>query len=231
MIFRMERPANWPPPALILTIFASCGLACAIPYDAAFDRVTGGVPLLRGLAMLCCWIAGLWLLRANKLSLAPTGLKRPLLTIAAAAIGVATWCIVMDGILFRSILPAGYHAFEQTPLSLRLLYYCSRALNENVLYRLLAGAAFAWVLRRIWCNPKYGLALTMAGMTIAHVINIALNTPLSDPTPATLTWVALRFVAPGVLWSWLYVRHSFATNEGAAIGVHLILQPLASIAF
>jgi hypothetical protein len=37
-------------------------------------------------------------------------------------------------------------------------------------------------------------------------------------------WLA-RYVAPGVVWAWLYWRHGFVTAEVASVTCHLFLQP------
>jgi hypothetical protein len=222
------RPAQ---PLLWLAVLASCALAYLTPYDLLFDRLTLNLPVARSLAMLGCWLGGLWLLRANGFSLVVVGMWRPALEIGCAAAAMALWCVAMDGLLFRSMLPPAYFTWEHQPLAQRLLYYCTRAFNENVLYRLFLGSLFAWLLRRIWRKPGHALALSMLGMSAAHLVNVAVNLGWAGADPAILAWLLLRFMVPGIAWSWLYVRHGFVANEAAAIGVHCILQPLVSLAF
>jgi len=216
---------------LIGAVLFSCMLAFAAPYDVLFDWATIGFPAVRAAAMLLFWWAGLALMRANAFEFAITGLRRPGLTIGLWAVGVAVWCISLDAVVFRSIMAPAYQHFEQQSLTARLFYVCLRAVNENVLYRLFLGSLFAWLLRRIVRRPRWDLLLVMAGMTAAQVINIAANMAYADFSPLTCLWLALRFVCPGVAWAWLYVRHGFAANEAAAVGVHLVLQPLVTIAF
>lgn len=181
--------------------------------------------------MLLVWIVGVALQRSNGFSLPVITLRRPTLTIGAIALGVAIWCVVLDGFVFRSALPAGYFAFEQQPLWLRLIYYCSRAFNENVLYRLFLGSLFAWALRGLWADPKLAFALSMLGMIAAQLINVAVNVSAAGVSLESAIWALLRFVLPGILWAYLYVRHGFTANEGAAMGVHCFLQPMVSFAF
>jgi hypothetical protein len=216
---------------VLFAIVFSCALAYAIPYDVLFDRATLNLPAARAIAMLCFWIGGLWLQRANGFSLAPVDMRYPALQIAGAALAVAIWCVVMDAVVFRSILPPGYYGSEQQPLGLRLLYYCSRAFNENVLYRLFLGSLFAYALRKLLPQPKFAVALAMLGMAAAHLINVLANMGYAGFAPETCLWLLLRFMVPGIAWSWLYVRHGFVANEGAAMGVHCFLQPMVSIAF
>ena len=216
---------------LLLAILASCSLAYAIPYDIPFHRLTFHTPALRAVAMLFCWGAGLYLQRANGFSLSVVNLRHPVLKIALAACAVAAWCVFMDAIVFRSILPPGYYHWEQQPLGVRLIYYCSRAFNENVLYRLFLGSLFAWFLRQLVRRPDLAVILSMAGMTLAHLINVMANMGSAAVSSEASAWLVLRFGVPGVIWSWLYVRHGFVANEGAAIGVHCVLQPMVSVAF
>ncbi|MCW3796233.1 hypothetical protein OMW55_00210 [Sphingomonas sp. BN140010] len=219
------------PARLAGAIAFSCALAFLIPYDVLFDRLTAGSALARAVAMLLLWCTGLALVRANGLQLGLTGLRRPVLTIGAWAVGVAIWCIVLDAVVFRSIMAAPYEQFEQLPLSVRLLYVCSRAVNENVIYRLFLGSLLGWLLRRVVRRPRWDLLLLMTGMAAAQAINVAANMAYVDWSALTCLWLLLRFVCPGVAWAWLYVRHGFAANEAAAVGVHLVLQPLVTIAF
>jgi hypothetical protein len=222
-------PANCLPLLFVVTI--SCAIAYLFPYDLAFDRLTLHVRALRPVAMLFFWGAGMWLMRANSFSLAVVDLKRPVLIIIAVAFGVAIWCLALDQIVFRAFLPARYCASEQQLLVVRLANYSMRALNENVLYRLFFGSLLAFLLRMIWRKPKFAFFLSMTGMAAAQIVNVAVNIlPSTTLNPITASWLILRFVAPGVLWSWLYVRHGFAANEGAAITVHDFLQPMVSVA-
>jgi len=216
---------------LPLALAASCLIAFFQPYDALFDWLTVGQPWLRVAAMLLCWLAGLRLLAANRFSLGVIGTSRPLLLIASASVAVALWCIALDGLIFRAELAPSYGAFEQTPLTVRLLYYATRAINENVLYRLFLGSLLAWVLHRLFRRPNPSLGLAMIGMSLAHLLNVAVNVGMWADGPVSAAWLVLRFVVPGLAWSWMYIRHGFAANEGSAIGVHLVLQPVVSTVF
>lgn len=216
---------------LALAIALSCLLAAVLPYDALFARVTLGQPVLRAGAMLGCWLGGLWLMRANGFTLGITGLRRPRRTVFLWAAAAALWCLFLDAVLFRDALPPLYAGSEAAPLAWRLLYYTSRAFNENVLYRLFLGSLFAWGLRAVVRRPAWSLPLAMLGMGLAHLLNVLVNVGDWAVSPAVVAWMLLRFIPPGLAWAWLYVRHGFAANEGAAVGVHLILQPLVSIAW
>lgn len=66
----------------------------------------------------------------------------------------------------------------------------------------------------------------------SQLINIAFNVVLLSHVPVTaltLTYDALRYVLPGVLWAILYIRNGFATAEVASVGCHLFLQPAFSL--
>lgn len=215
---------------LVIAIMASCALAHVLPYDVIFDRLTVGSGFARAVDMFLIWSAGLKLREANGFSLSAVNLRRPVLTIAVAALVVATWCVLLDAFVFRAILPAGYLSIEHQPLIVRLLYFCSRAFNENVLYRLFLGSLFAFGLRRLWPSPRLAFTLSMVGMAIAQLINVAANVAPMGLSVESSVWMLLRFFVPGVFWAYLYVRHGFAANEGAAIGVHWFLQPMATLA-
>lgn len=214
---------------LLFAITASCALAYAIPYDVLFDRVTAHLAIVRALGMLVFWGAGLWLQRANGFALDTVRMERPILTIGAIALAAAIWCVLMDWVAFRSIIPPGYYAFEQQPLGLRLIYYSSRAFNENVMYRLFLGSLLAWVLRIAFNKSELALPLSVLGMGLGQILNVAVNTAFAGFSPETCAWMFLRFVIPGTLWGVLYIRHGFIANEAAAISVHWILQPLITL--
>ncbi|HEY3695143.1 hypothetical protein [Phenylobacterium sp.] len=228
-------PLEKPAPLRIglpLAILASAGIAYLIPFDAGFDRLTMGSPALRFVAMIGVWTAGLWLQRRNGFILPVHGLRWPVSTIILICAGVAAWCAAMDAVVFKAVVPASYVAFENQPLALRLFYYCTRAFNENALHRLFLGGLFAWLLRLALPQRKLAFPLALLGMSAAHLVNVVLNAgPMVDLTPVTAAWMFCRFFLPGAFWGWLYVRHGFVANETAAIGVHLVLQPMMSAAF
>ena len=71
-------------------------------------------------------------------------------------------------------------------------------------------------------------------MIVAQSINISINVvyALGDPISfSVLAYDALRYVAPGVLWAWLFWRFGFVVAEVASVGSHVFLQPAFSIVF
>jgi hypothetical protein len=226
-----RRPTLETRPLLIAAVLLSALLAYFLPYDRAVNWITLDVPILRAVLMLAVWAAGLALQRANGLSLPVHGFRRPVLSLVLTCAAVAVWCLLLDGWVFRGALPAGHNVSEHRPLALRIAYYASRAFNENVLYRLFLGALFGWALRLAMRAPKHRAPALMLGMALAQVLNVGVSLGLDNLTPVVMAWMLLRFVLPGTLWGWLYVRHGFAANEAAAMGVHVFLQPLVSLVF
>jgi hypothetical protein len=69
-------------------------------------------------------------------------------------------------------------------------------------------------------------------MIATQTLNIGMNVAALSPDPlsfATLFYDALRYVAPGVLWAWLYWRFGFLTAEVASVGCHIFLQPALGV--
>lgn len=123
-----------------------------------------------------------------------------------AAILVGLWCLAIDR-LFRSPLP-GLLAAE--PLGARILVFSAKAVLEEVLYRGILGTGLVLVLQR----PALAFLL-------AQILNVSLGHPAGG-----LLYVALRFVAPGMVWAWLYWRAGLGASIAGHIGAHLVYQPL-----
>lgn len=69
-------------------------------------------------------------------------------------------------------------------------------------------------------------------MVLAQCVNIAMNVAVLEPVTAPLLFYdAIRYVAPGVLWAWLYLRFGFVSAEVASVGCHLFLQPMFGALF
>ncbi|MBU6266539.1 MAG: hypothetical protein KGN34_03295 [Sphingomonadales bacterium] len=133
--------------------------------------------------------------------------------------------------MFRSRLAAGYVGFLRAPLHVRLFYFMLRAFNENVIYRLFAFGGLVALLRH-WQGRALSMPAMLGVAAAVQVVNIGANVviPGGQPiTPAALGYDALRYVAPGVAWAWLYARRGFATAEVASVGCHLFLQPAFSL--
>ena len=72
----------------------------------------------------------------------------------------------------------------------------------------------------------------LAVMVATQALNIGMNVTAFLPgpiSPLVLTYEALRYVVPGVIWAWLFWRFGFLTAEIASVGCHLFLQPALGI--
>ncbi len=153
----------------------------------------------------------------------------------AAAVVVAAYVAAIDGRLFRASLPASYiQYFEATGLRDRLIYFMLRAFNENVIYRLFVFSTLFYLILAVKGRPAKELpaAAVWCAIVAAQILNIGMNVAALSPdplTPATASYDAVRYVAPRVLWGWLYWRFGFLTAEVASVGCHIFLQPALGV--
>jgi len=206
-------------------------IAAIAPFDNAFDMLTGGSAVLRVLALPAFGLAGIFFARRVGLPVSAAALRHSLRTPLLIALGVAIAVAVIDGFVFRAILPAEYvHSMTSVGTGERLIYFMLRAVNEQILYRLFLMSVLVWGLGLVWrgengrpANGAYWLAILLA-----QVINISINVPLPE-TPLLLLYDTARYICPGIVWGYLYWRHGFATAELAHVGTHPFLQPALGI--
>ena len=219
-----------------LLLAAGCLLACAIawvtPFDLGFAALSLGSPPLRAAMMIAITLAGAAMAGRVGLQVTATGLRRPILTPIAVAAVTAVYCVAIDRIM-RDQTSDHYRAIlGQIPLGVRILAFAARAFNENIIYRLFLGSLLVWLFGRLWRTPA-GAPRALAyvtGFTVSQLVNIWINvTALAPLTSAHLLHDALRYVTPGLVWSWLYWRHGFQSNEIACTSVHLVMQPLLTL--
>jgi hypothetical protein len=218
-------------PALVGILFVGMTIAAIAPFDVLFATATFGSPFARvGLIAVLAFVGAFCADRVG-LRLEGHGTRRPVLVGVAAAIAVAVYVAAIDGVVFRATLPASYvSVFETTGLRDRLIYFMLRAFNENVIYRLFVFSSIFYLISRIIGARANVLppALIWCAIVATQMLNIGVNVAALSPDPisfATLLYDALRYVAPGVLWGWLYWRFGFLTAEVASVGCHIFLQP------
>jgi hypothetical protein len=214
-----------------VVLYAAGGAIAAIAgFDIVFDALTRGLVWLRILAYSLVLAAGLYCAGHAHLSLIPHHLSHPVATPIAIAIAVALVIVVIDGVIFRAILPHSYVAsFSATGIGKRLVYYMLRAFNEEVFYRLFLLSALVCGLnlarKSSGATPDrvYWIAI-IAAQTVPVVLNAG-PVYASDASPGFLLYALLRFIGPGILWGYLYWRHGFLTAQAAHVGTHVFLQP------
>jgi hypothetical protein len=224
------KATNW---KLILGLALAAAIAWLAPFDLAFKAATLGVPAVRATAIILLALVGLRAGHAAGLALEPPAtVKRPILTPIAIAVVVAIGCALADR-LFRPVLRPDYlRAMVSEPVAARTLLYGLRAFNENIMYRLFLGSSLAWLLGAVWRSPAghptkgaYWL-----GFAISQGLNVWINvTSQAAITPLAVLYDALRYFTPGMIWSWLYLRRGFQSNEIASTTVHLFFQPLVTL--
>jgi hypothetical protein len=217
---------------LLAVLAIGTAIAALAGFDRVFDALTGGSAILRMVAFALIATLGATCAARAGMRIAFYGTRHPVLTGLAAALVVAVWVALIDGVVFRTGLSQAYvRYFHTTGLGGRLEYFMLRAFNENVLYRLFLFSVLARALGTVWRGPD-GRPATPAlwvAMVSAQIVNIAINVvlPTADTVTATsLVYDAVRYVAPGVAWAWLFARFGFATAEIASVGCHLFLQPM-----
>lgn len=216
---------------LFATLLISMVIAAIAPFDTAFTAATFGSPVLRVALMAALALAGAFSAQQAGFHLAGHDVRQTLLIGSAAAILVAIYVVALDAFMFRSSLPASYVQFiKGVSLQGRLTYFMLRAFNENVIYRLFVFSTATYAIARLRGVKASELepALVWGVMIATQLLNIGLNVVLQAPgplAPMALVYDALRYVAPGVLWAWLFRRFGFMTAEIASVGCHLFLQP------
>jgi hypothetical protein len=213
---------------LALTIAMAVPIAVLVPFDLGFTALSLGSPALRGLIIGLITVAGTAFAGRLGLRLDGHGSRRPLLVGLAAAAVVAAYVTLLDAFVFRSLLLPSYIEVFQQPLSVRLAYFMLRAFDENIIYRLFVFTGLTLVATMLAGRRPPPFRLAFAMMVAAQVLNIGVNVVIAsgEPwTPALLTYDALRYVAPGVLWGCLFWRFGFTVAEVASVGCHVFLQP------
>lgn len=219
-------------PKVVGGLLVAAAIAWLAPFDKAFDAATLGIPALRSAMMVALALIGLVIAHRVGLGVEPTGLKHPIVTPIVMAFLVAVWCWGADWFL-RSGANHDYLQFMTGEiLARRMFYFVLRAFNENILYRLFLGSALVWLFGLVWrTNDKRPTrGAYCVGFLLSQVCNIWINvTSWSPITPFGLLHDTVRYVAPALVWSWLYWRHGFQSNEIACTTVHVFFQPLSGI--
>jgi hypothetical protein len=223
-------PASQLWPALGLALAAA--IAWFQPFDIAFAWATRDSPPLRAAAIVLMALVGAAVGRRIGLTVEGSGEGRPLRDALVAAVVVGVFCALCDWAWRPVLHPPYVAALTRIPLGVRVLGFAARALNENIIYRLFLGSLLIWALGRVWKAPdgRPARGAFWTGFILAQGVNVWVNvTGLAPVTPAGLLHDLFRYVAPGVVWGWLYWRRGFAANELASTSVHLVFQPLVTL--
>ena len=227
-----------PPPESLspkLAVKAVLGLAFAafvawyVPFDRAFAAATFGIPAARALGIVALAVVGYWAARRIGLGVEPTRkwtiplVVRRLLSRSVVAAYCLLWNFITPGLAAAQDRRVTLGA----PLGIRLFLYMIRAFNENIMYRLFLGSVLIWLIGLIWKGPNgrpaYGAY--WLGFAIAQGANAWINVVMVSPiTAAAIGYDAARYVVPGLVWSWLYWRWGFQSNEIACTTVHIPFQ-------
>ena len=220
-------------PLVLVGLSLAAVIAWFQPFDLLFARATLGQPALRAGGIVALALAGGWIGRRVGLGVEAHGRRLGAVlfpALVAAVVGVA--CAVLDWAFSATLHPSYRAVIVGQPVALRMLGYMLRAFNENILYRLFLGSWLVWAFGRMWQDRNGGPAAgaVWAGFALSQAINVWVNvTSLAPLSTANLAHDALRYFAPGMVWSWLYWRRGFQANEIASTSVHLVFQPLVGL--
>src|SRR5260370_22174316 len=117
----------------------------------------------------------------------------------------------------------------------RLAYFMLRSFSDGIVYQLFFGSTFVWLMGLTWrrADGRIAPGAYWSGLILGHILNVFINLIAIAGPPVTalvLTYDVLRFVAPGVLWAYLYRRHGLTTTLVAHAATHVFLQPLLGVA-
>jgi hypothetical protein len=206
-------------------------IAAVAPFDIVFNAATSGSAILRVVLFCGLVVCGQTVGLRIGLRVRPRVWRTSLEWGLGFAIIVGVLVAATD-FVFRHALPPSYVSFIHQPLEGRLIYFCLRAFNENVLYRLFLFSVLAFILSQVWRRPddQPQPAAVALAMVLAQIINIGVNLGAVS-TPESIEAVVydgVRYIIPGVCWAWLYWKRDFAAAEIASTSCHFFLQPALS---
>lgn len=125
------------------------------------------------------------------------------------------------------VVGAAIMRFDATSLAATdfssLLYYAPKAAAEELIYRLGATSCIALILSVATRQRASRAVYVLIAAIVAQSLNIVLNVHLAHQH---LGYAAVRYLLPGVVWGWLYLRYGFLASVVGHVGTHLWLIPV-----
>jgi hypothetical protein len=212
------------PAALLVT---GALLAALISPLFPFPHADATLPAVRALLMLTMGVAGVYLARRCRLEIMPHGLTHPAWVSLTAGALVAAYLLLLDAAFRAAGLAGSAEALPDTALSVRLVYYVLRSVNEGIVYQLFFGSALVFLIGRVWHRDgAIASGAYWLGLVLAHVLNLAINVPFHASTSGYDT---LRFFVPGILWIYLYRRYGLCMAIAAHAATHVFFQPFIAL--
>lgn len=129
---------------------------------------------------------------------------------------------MIDCYMFRNYLPQEYINFYTSSITPRILLICVLSMLEEVKFRLFLMTALVlgatYILGR---RPSNVIMLVI--IVVAQFANVGALV-LADPA-----YAALRYLAVGSVWGWLYWRYGWLAAFIGHSTTHLVLDPLLLI--
>jgi hypothetical protein len=158
------------------------------------------------------------------LRILPASSRAAALAIVASAIGCTAGIVAIDAVFRRTLGPAYVAAFTSPHQVAATMIYMTKAARDELARLLVLGAMLG---AAIWLRRGRTIGLP-AALILAAVAQVVILAPqLAMPADLTgLSYCALRYVAPGVLWGWLLWRHGFVAALLGHTLTHPMLDPL-----
>lgn len=216
----------------LVVIAGALFAAAAQPFASLGVKIDSGAA--RAALLFAMGVIGLFASARAGLQLWPENWGRVWRVGLLYAAGTAIFVVVIDCFVFRQTLTPDYVAVLRQPLWMRLVYFSIRAFTENTVYHLFALSILILAFGAVWhkADGSPSDVAFWAAIILSQLVNIVWNVVLFEPvTPFALGYDAIRYVAPGLLWGYLFWRYGFATAEIAHVATHFFLQPSISIVF
>ena len=222
--------------ASICLLTVGAVIAAIAPWGIGLNAVPVHSSALRVCLIIAMGATGLFFARRTGLHIVPTGLLHPVRVAVLIGAALAAYLLLIDGMIFRSALPPDYVTMiVSLGLPDRLAYFMLRSFSDGIVYQLFFGSTFVWLMGLTWrrADGRIAPGAYWSGLILGHILNVFINLIAIAGPPVTalvLTYDVLRFVAPGVLWAYLYRRHGLTTTLVAHAATHVFLQPLLGVA-
>jgi hypothetical protein len=158
------------------------------------------------------------------LRILPANPKTAALAITASAIGCTAGILAIDAAFRGTLGPAYVAAFTSPHQAAATMIYMTKAARDELARLFVLGAmlgAATWLRRGRTVGLPAALILAVVAQALILAPQLAMPADLTG-----LTYCALRYVAPGVLWGWLLWRHGFVAALLGHTLTHPMLDPL-----
>jgi hypothetical protein len=163
------------------------------------------------------------------LRILPASPKAAALAITASAIGCTAGILAIDAAFRGTLGLAHVAAFTSPHQAAATMIYMTKAARDELARLFVLGAMLGAAMLGAATWPRRGGTIGLPAVLLMAAVaqGVILAPQLAMPADLTgLTYCALRYVAPGVLWGWLLWRHGFVAALLGHTLTHPMLDPL-----